>query len=323
MKYLSCWLLLGLFLQSACAPEPAGGPVEGSSWRLSGWQRADSEAPLRDSTGIVLSFSDEKVNGIGTCNNYFGNYSTEDGLLHITGLGATRKLCPGSMKLEQDYLELLRNAERYSVRRDELKIFSKTGALTFRRLSAAEEAALRRRRDLMRLDQLFASDLPQRPLHIYAAEYPNEVHAYPFEGTEIPYDLYHLFDAELAENWRDLGWGVYAIGKYQDKYLLRIPGRYTSDQIALYSLENGQMTYLTSVASKWCEENWCNQQDGWLRDLNDDNRFDLVTHYVQFDDAGDIVQEEINVRLQTTAGRFESTDAISIRPEDYSIQRQR
>jgi len=323
MQSILCRLpALGIFLfLAACSSEPVGGVIEGTSWRLVNWKKGEVSRPARDSTGIVLSFSDDKVDGIGTCNNYFGNYETQDGALRISGLGATRKLCPGSMLLERDYLKQLRTADRYSVSHDQLKVYTSDGELVFQRLSEVEEAALERRRDLLRLDQLFASDLPQRPLHIYAAEYPNELNAYPFEGTEIPYDLYDLFASDLADNWRESGWGVYAIGKYHGKYLLRIPGRYTSDQIALYEIETGEMAYLTSVASKWCDEGWCNQQDGWLRDLNEDNRFDLVTHYVQLDEEGNIILEELEVYLQSPDGQFVARTDIPVSAEDYPVQR--
>ena len=178
---------------------------------------------------------------------------------------------------------------------------------------------MERDQKIARLDRLFASDLDQGPLHVYAVEYPNEVEHYPFAGTEIPYELYDLFGPQLATNWQDLGWGVYAIGKYHDRYLVRIPGRYTSDQIALYEMEAGRMQYLVSVASKWCETGWCNQQDGWLLDLNGDDRFDLVTRFAQLDDEGNVVEEELEVYLQNADSHFVKTTELEIEKEAYPL----
>jgi hypothetical protein len=102
-------------------------------------------------------------------------------------------------------------------------------------------------------------------------------------------------------------------------YLIRIPGRYTSDQVALYIMEGGQMQYLASVASRWCETGWCNQQDGWLVDLNGDDHFDLVTRFAQLDDQGIAVQEELEVKLQNPGGSFVKSADLDVGMADYPL----
>lgn len=320
MKCASFFVLLLVILFSGCSPAPpVGGSLEDSSWKLVSITSENGPVQIPDSAHLLMEFDTEKVTGNSGCNNFFGSYSTSEGNITISGLGATRMFCPEAMRLEEQFLRALEAAESYSVRREELLIKAGIYSLLFHRLSRAEEAAMEREQKVAQLDRLFASDLDQGPLHLYAVEYPNEVESYPFEGTEIPYELYDLFGPELATNWQDLGWGVYAIGKYHDRYLIRIPGRYTSDQIALYELQAGQMQYLASLASKWCETGWCNQQDGWLLDLNDDNRFDIVTHYAQLDESQTVVQEELEVKLQTADSTFVKTNDLEVGMEDYPL----
>lgn len=319
MKCIACMISLLVIFAAACHRVPTGGTLENSSWKLVSIVHDNDPVPIPDTADLLLEFEEEKVTGNSGCNNFFGSYSTNQEILTITGLGATKMYCPDAMRLEETFLNALESAETYSVRREELIVQAVARTLIFQRLSPAEEAAMEREQKVARLDRLFASDLDQGPLHIYAVEYPNEVEGYPFEGTEIPYDLYDLFGPQLATNWQDLGWGVYAIGKYHNRYLVRIPGRYTSDQVALYDLEAGRMQYVTSIASKWCETGWCNQLDGWLLDLNGDDRFDIVTHYAQLDEERNIIQEELEVKRQTTDSSFIKTTDIELMTEDYPL----
>lgn len=310
--------LAGCFLLIAgCNPRPSGGPLDHSSWKLSLIGETDS---VPDSTQIILHFEEHQISGNSGCNNFFGDYVVEGGSLQVKGLGATRMVCPENMELEKQFLDWLESVNKYSVRRNELKVTTeKGGVLYFTRLSEAETAAMETQQAWSRLDRLFASDLPQEDLHLYAVSYPNEVADYPYHGTEIPYDLYLFFGEELTESWQDLGWGVYAIGKYHGYYLLRIPGRYTSDQIALYEAENQQMVHRASLASKWCDEGWCNQQDAWLQDLNADHRFDIITHYAQLDEQGEAIVESMEVKLQTVTGDFVKTNELNVEPEAYPL----
>lgn len=167
----------------------------------------------------------------------------------------------------------------------------------------------------------FSNKLPGGPLHLYAEEYPNEVPDYPFGGQELPRALYPYFGKEPAEGWSNLGWGVFAVGRYENHFLLRIPGQYTSDQLALYEKNGDGLRYLLSLASKWCDEGWCNRQDAWLGDLNGDRRYDVVTHYAQLDDQGGVVEESLDVYLQDTSGSFVRSPDFPVRPGDYPLTR--
>ncbi len=318
MKNFTLCLACCFLLFSGCNPHPTGGSLDHSSWKLSLINETDT---VPDSIHILLHFEVNKISGNSGCNSFFGEYTVEGGSLHIKGLGATRKTCPENMDLEQQFLNWLDAVDKYSIRRDELKVTTEQEkVLYFTRLSEAETAAMEMRQDWNHLDRLFASDLPQEDLHLYAVPYPNEATDYPYHGTEIPYDFYHFFGTEQTENWQELGWGVYAIGKYHDHYLLRIPGRYISDQIALYKTENYQMVYQASLASKWCEEGWCKQQDAWLQDLNGDNLFDIVTHYAQLDEQGNPLVESTEVKFQIVGGDFVTTTELSVEPEAYPLQ---
>lgn len=173
-----------------------------------------------------------------------------------------------------------------------------------------------------RFDSYFTQAFTGDTLHFYSAEYPNEVATYPFAGKELPFDLYSLFGPELATNWSDLGYGVYAVARVGALYVLRIPGRYTADQLALYRWENdGMLHYLATLSSKWCDEGWCNQQDGWLIDLNGNDRLDLVTHYAQIDDKNNPFQTELSVKLQDDIGFFNTAPQWPLDPSDFQLAR--
>lgn len=174
--------------------------------------------------------------------------------------------------------------------------------------------------DRNRFRQLFSTDFSGENLHFYSVEYPNEVKNYPFSGNELPFDLYYLFGAELAATWSDLGYGVYAVGRFEKNYILRIPGRYTADQLALYRWEeDGFLYFLATLSSKWCDEGWCNLQDAWLKDLNGDGRADLVTHYAQLDDGGVPYDSELVIKLQSQDGIFQAAPDWPLSPADFPL----
>lgn len=61
---------------------------------------------------------------------------------------------------------------------------------------------------------------------------------------------------------------------------------------------------METVAWAWCDEGWCNQQDAWLTDMNQDGRIDIVQHYTLTDDKGKIREERMTALLQNENGNF-------------------
>ncbi|HJE87451.1 META domain-containing protein [Rikenella microfusus] len=94
-----------------------------------------------DSTGSesppsVEFLSDGQLQGFTSCNTFFGSYTTKEtdsvSQITITIEGMTLALCPDDVR-EQDYVEKLRNARRYTVRHRQLLLMDSTGTvvLTF------------------------------------------------------------------------------------------------------------------------------------------------------------------------------------------------
>ena len=119
--------IIALLTVAGCAPtgphepEPTIGQplLRDTSWFLEALGASGNLHPALTTTEVTLSFTGEsQVAGDAGCNSYFGQYSSdENGTLAIGGLGSTKMFCnePGVMQQEQDLLNALAAAERYSV----------------------------------------------------------------------------------------------------------------------------------------------------------------------------------------------------------------
>ncbi len=94
--------------------------LAGTTWLLRSLGPTGDLHPALTTAEVTLRFSDDgRVNGQAGCNSYFGQYcSSVDGSLTITGLGSTKMFChePGVMQQEEDFLNALDAAEKYTVR---------------------------------------------------------------------------------------------------------------------------------------------------------------------------------------------------------------
>ncbi|MDD1706867.1 MAG: META domain-containing protein [Methanoregulaceae archaeon] len=123
-------LLLALFyLLSGCFSIPGLGPpsrdLTGVSWVLVSYDDGKNNfVSVPSATDIALVFEkDGKLTGNAGCNDYFGDYSLDGGLITISSLASAEKYCPspeGVMDLEQHYLALLQQTTRYNIDGDEL-----------------------------------------------------------------------------------------------------------------------------------------------------------------------------------------------------------
>jgi heat shock protein HslJ len=88
---------------------------------------------------VTLSFQQGgKISGNAGCNDYFGAYHVDGGLLSIGGLVATERYClspQNVMDLEGRYLSLLPESTRYNIDGDELTLsyYDERKLLVFRR----------------------------------------------------------------------------------------------------------------------------------------------------------------------------------------------
>lgn len=93
----------------------------------------------------VEFLSDGQLQGFTSCNGFFGSYTTNetDSVSQITIAieGMTLALCPDDVR-EQEYVEKLRNARRYTVRHRQLLLMDSTGTvvLTFVPASTIQKA---------------------------------------------------------------------------------------------------------------------------------------------------------------------------------------
>jgi len=81
-----------------------------------------------DRAQATLAFPEAgKVAGNSTCNRFFGSVDIRGDNIHFGQMGSTRMACMGSALANQDlnYLDALRNAERFSQEGPYLLIYSK------------------------------------------------------------------------------------------------------------------------------------------------------------------------------------------------------
>lgn len=76
---------------------------------------------------ITFSEAEHRVSGNGSCNSYFGSYSSEEASLQIGDLGQTEMYCSESiMQVESAFMRALGNTGSYSVMNDVLTLYSKS-----------------------------------------------------------------------------------------------------------------------------------------------------------------------------------------------------
>lgn len=305
MKRLLTPVFLGLITCTffACQPKPSGGVVENTWWILSSARQGNKNvAPIGDVT-IKLHFQANQLTGEGPCNSYFAGYTVKTVNLEISDIGATEKMCD-AIDQENAYLGMLVKAKAFSVLKDRLEIFCENGRLTFTPMLESAVKELEFKNGTGQLAAMFPvleGDVMPHLFPILRVDNPGN---YPYEGTLVDTSLYKYFDAESSGVWRETGGEVLAVGKFGDLYICRVPGRYVSSDIALYRIANNRMTRMETVAWAWCDEGWCNQQDAWLTDMNQDGRIDIVQHYTLTDDKGKIREERMTALLQNENGNF-------------------
>lgn len=112
--------------------------LEGTEWRLTGFDAAGAEtAPVAAST-ITLAFeSESKLSGSGGCNSYGGDYQADTATLSISSINSTLRACndAGVTEQEQRYLTALETVQSYQLSQTELVLTYDGGALRFAPMS--------------------------------------------------------------------------------------------------------------------------------------------------------------------------------------------
>jgi heat shock protein HslJ len=74
-------------------------------------------------TATLVFHKNGQLSGNAGCNDYFGPYRIEGGLLYVGQVGSTEKYClssAGIMEFEQSYLSLLKETTRYNIDGEQL-----------------------------------------------------------------------------------------------------------------------------------------------------------------------------------------------------------
>jgi heat shock protein HslJ len=124
-----CLILCSLILtcMAGClAPSSPPEELTGNSWKLVSYNDGNELANAGPLTIITLKFGENgRISGNAGCNDYFGDYQLEGGLISIKVLGATEKYClapEGVMDMEQSYYLLLKKTTRYHIDQDEMTL---------------------------------------------------------------------------------------------------------------------------------------------------------------------------------------------------------
>lgn len=106
--------------------------LESSQWQVASIasEGGDLTDPLPETT-ITLRFAQAEVTGNAGCNNYFGQWSTEDDAIQVGPLGSTKRAClPSTDDQESRYLSLLQNAARFETDGSQLTLRNDAGEAT-------------------------------------------------------------------------------------------------------------------------------------------------------------------------------------------------
>lgn len=140
MKLFIAVLLLVVvsLVSSACTVNNCGGDFGDIIWKLKEYGTPGNLQPVQGNTDITLKFEDneKQFNGSGGCNSYFGSYNVDSNCrLKITELGATERACfdLALMQQEQNYFNILQDAESLQVEGEELHISGSSGVLVYTR----------------------------------------------------------------------------------------------------------------------------------------------------------------------------------------------
>lgn len=167
-------------------------------------------------------------------------------------------------------------------------------------------------------------------LHLYASvSTPTAAADYFFYGREIPRGYFDLIDPRWRAFFiKDLQ--AYAIGtikgtaEVNDFYLLRIEVPGTKNTIDLFEMQNGQLVHKQQLATYWCRDHYCIQQDSWILDLNGDTQLDIIKkiNLVEYHNKETAHTEEYHtVLLQMEDGSFHRSDQLKVQIEDYQIEK--
>lgn len=301
--------------ESTQKEKPQGGDLSKNTWKLVEYDFGGTTYLEEGQRPITARFEKGTINGTAACNRYFGNYEAKGIGLRFNEVATTKRICADDlMNLEARFLNLIENARNYTATLNKLTIFCTDGELRF---EASHEAAIQKNSyaDFLTAFEPLSLDDP----HFYSVLNEKDADKYAFKGKKMNPYLLDYIDPETAKHYKTTQANVYQIGKYKDHYILRTPGKYASTDLTIFSLDkyHNRVKKEALLTYAWCDEGACNQQDAWLKDINGDGKFDIVTKYV-FTENGKVQSTTMTALIQQGPnGTFVEDKSIKLKAKNY------
>lgn len=233
-------------------------------------------------------------------------------------------ICPENMDLEANFLSLLDQARDFNLSGDELELVCDAGLLYFQRVSNAMAKPIPSKEELTeQLEQVFNAADNMVNKHLFSIIKITTIGEYPFLGQQMNIDFYSCFEPATANQFEQLPWGVYILGKLDNFFILRVPDQNASNTIQLFQKTPQGLTRLLTLAAASCPQESinCVQQDAWLEDLNKDGLTDVVIRQIQTDNSGAIATDRFTIYRQTIEGSLTPANEQPINRSRYQLKK--
>ncbi len=318
MNRLFSFLALTILITFSCKPTPKGGEINNTYWSLVSITKGRKVTNLTPTDKITAAITNNSITGDCICNSYTVDIKLDGPTLQAAEISTSEKACDG-LDLENNYLNQLMKATGYTVDKGRLDIFTEEGKLSFRSMTETEAGQYKKLQLIITARELFSVLNADSVLHLYPIMNVDNPGTYPFAGISIDPRLYDVFDSKLSETWKKDEGQVYAIGRYNDLYICRVPGRYVSSDLAVFRIQENTFTHVETVAWSWCNEGWCNQQDAWLQKVNGDEFVDIVTRYEYRDDKNRLKEERMGLLIQNAQGDFVPNTDLRLNKANFKM----
>jgi heat shock protein HslJ len=322
------FLLLLCFSFSACKKKERttqnGGIIDRTDWKLVSMTENDKEIKLPKDLEITLSFLDNHISGDVACNQYGTDYAQQGNRLLFDRMFSTEKYCGKNTNVEVNYLKHLNNSSKYDVYGDELTIICTDKAeLSFerRKTSEASLGVSATSTNFAGLLKSFAVWPKMNQFHCFSILSGDKINRYPFLGKPLPVEMYGMFDKGSTEVFKQsAAIGTYISGSMDSLYFVRLMGQSSANTVALYRVFNGYLSFQLKMASANCNDKGCEQQDGWLIDLNHDGKMDVVTRAQQQTLDGKVLADQFRFYIRQPTGGFAETPNEAIDRSQYVME---
>jgi uncharacterized lipoprotein YbaY/heat shock protein HslJ len=115
---------------NSCSPDTHASLQE-TYWRLDkvGGEKVSTPDGMKEAH-MILSGSESRIRGNAGCNNFFGQFVTENDTLSFSALGATMMACPPpAMETEQKFMAALQSTVRFGISGLFLSLYDADGVL--------------------------------------------------------------------------------------------------------------------------------------------------------------------------------------------------